>query len=329
MQMDSQAHIFLTGGTGFFGKALLRHWAQQETTGQLMPQVTLLSRDPERFCIQYPQLAAHPWLHFAQGDICNANSLPHGIAFTHILHAATDSTVGPQLSPLQRYEQIVNGTRNVLDLAVSCGAQRFLLISSGAVYGTQPVHLERTPEDWYGMPDPLNTANAYGVAKRMAEHLCALYTQAHGLHTAVARCFAFVGPDLPLDVHFAIGNFIRDALQAECISVQGDGSPLRSYMEQSDLAVWLLELLCRGSGGHAYNVGSPEAISIADLAHLVRDTLAPRKPVHILGERRDNGLRSLYVPSIDKAANELGLKITVPLTEAIRKTAAAHIGNSA
>jgi dTDP-glucose 4,6-dehydratase len=222
---------------------------------------------------------------------------------------------------LQRYDQIVNGTRHLLDLAVACGAQRFLLTSSGAVYGTQPVHLNSTPEDWHGMPDPLNPANSYGVAKRAAEHLCALYGQAHGLQTVVARCFAFSGADLPLDVHFAIGNFIRDALFHNEITVAGDGTAMRSYLDQSDLAHWLIALLDRGQSGEAFNVGSDQAISIADLATLVRDTLAPNKPIRILGTPDAQRPRHRYIPNTDKIQRHLGLRAATSLKESVQNTA--------
>lgn len=310
-------HIFLTGGTGFFGKALLRHWAGQEQKGQEVPRVTLLSRNPNRFETQYPDLVAHQWLQLVQGDVCNPDSLPRNRAFTHVLHAATDSTNGPQLSPLERYDQIVNGTRNVLDLTVASCASRFLLTSSGGVYGPQPPNMEQIPEDYLGMPDPLNPNNAYSVAKRCAEHLCALYQDQHGLETVVARCFAFVGPDLPLDVHFAIGNFIRDALWADEIVVHGDGTPVRSYLDQRDLARWLLALLQEGKAGEAYNVGSDQPISIADLAHLVRDLVSPGKPVRILGQPVDHAERNRYVPDIRKSARDLGFQPSISLEQSI------------
>jgi len=139
----------------------------------------------------------------------------------------------------------------------------------------------------------------------------------------IARCFAFVGPDLPLNVHFAIGNFIRDALTADAITVSGDGTPLRTYLHQSDLAHWLLTLLVHGRPGQVYNVGSDEVISIAALAHLVRDILAPDKPVYILGQLDPSAARNRYVPDIRKAQQELGLSVTVPLAEAIRRTGEA------
>jgi len=322
--MNTRAHILLTGGTGFFGKALLRHLAAQALRGQVVPRITLLSRDPQSFAKQYPALVALPALSLLRGDVCDANTLPRHIPFTHVLHAAAESTNGPALAPLQRYDQIVQGTRNLLNLALHCGAKRFLLTSSGAVYGPQPPDLAALPETWLVSPDSMQPAQAYGMGKRAAEHLCALYAQAHGLDVVVTRCFAFVGPDLPLDVHFAIGNFIRDALWAAAITVHGDGSPLRSYMDQSDLAQWLITLLDRGRSGHAYNVGSPQAIRLGDLAELVRDTLAPGKPIHILGQPNPLALRNLYVPDVTKASSELGLTIQMSLSEAIVRTAAAQ-----
>lgn len=323
--MDSANRILLTGGTGFFGRALLRHWGEQERQGHAIPHVTLLSRNPQRFASQFPALVARRWLRMVQGDICAAASLPRDAAFTHVLHAAADSTTGPLLSPQERFDQIVQGTRNVLDLAVRCGAQGFLLTSSGGVYGAQPPDMAQIPEHCHTLPDPLNAAHAYSIGKRMAEHLCALYMQAHGLPTVVARCFAFVGPDLPLDVHFAIGNFIRDALQAESITVQGDGSPLRSYLDQRDLAHWLLTLLFHGQAGQAYNVGSDHAIRIRDLAHTVRDVIAPHKPVHILQKADESSARNRYIPCIAKVREELGLKVTISLEDAIRFAASAHV----
>ncbi len=310
--------LLLTGGTGFFGKALLRHFLATGLAADA--SAVVLSRNPDPFLAAYPQFATHPQITFLQGDIQQRESLPWDHNFTHVLHAATESTIGPSLTPLQRYEQIVDGTRNILDLAVASGARRFLLTSSGAIYGPQPPDLAAIPEDWTGSPPLAEPSTAYGQAKRAAEYLCALVGEQHGLETLVARCFAFVGPDLPLDVHFAIGNFIRDALTADAITVSGDGTPLRTYLDQSDLAHWLFTLLELGRPGQAYNVGSDEVISIADLAHLVRDILAPDKPVHILGQPDPGAARNRYVPDISKARQQLGLSVTVPLAEAIRRT---------
>ena len=184
--------------------------------------------------------------------------------------------------------------------------------------------MEKIPEDYPGMPDPLHPRSVYGVAKRAAEHLCALYQGKHGIETVIARCFAFVGPDLPLNAQFAVGNFIRDALREDVIRVNGDGTPQRSYLDQADLAYWLQVLLQEGAAGEAYNVGSDEVVTIAELAELVRDLLAPEKPVSILGQGQEVQDRNRYVPDISKARRELGLEVSVSLDASIRRTAAAH-----
>lgn len=315
--------LFLTGGTGFFGRALLRHLDELSRQGSNPYQVTVMTRSVGSFLSAYPEFTGLPWLSFHEGDILNGRlAFPVGVSFSHVLHAAADSTVGPQMPLLNRFDQIVTGTRNVLDFAVSVQAKRFLLTSSGGAYGGQPPGLDVIPETYNGMPDPMVAANSYSIAKRQAEHLCALYADNTGLEVVVARCFAFVGRDLPLDAHFAIGNFIRDALHGNEIVVNGDGSPVRSYLDQDDLAHWLLTLLARGHSSEAYNVGSDEAITIAELAELVRRLLAPESAVSLLrSPNADAPNRNRYLPSISKAKAELGLSVVTSLEEAILKTA--------
>jgi len=313
-------NLLITGGTGFFGRALLRYLDSLNRANGSLPfdHVTIVSRSPENFRLRYPSLADMSWLGWHAGDVLSPSTLPQQGKYHFILHAASDSTDTAALTPLQSYRQIVEGTENMLKFAATCGAQRFLLTSSGGAYGPQPADMQTIAETYNAMPDPLNPGNAYGVAKRQAEHLCSLYGHQCGIETVIARCFAFVGEDLPTGAHFAIGNFIRDAMERPAITVNGNGSPMRSYMHQSDLANWLLTLLQHGAPGNAYNVGSDEAISIADLAFLVRDILSPGKPVNIKGAAiADNVLRSRYIPDVSKAKNQLGLQLTLPLAHAI------------
>jgi UDP-glucuronate decarboxylase len=312
--------VLWTGATGFFGRSLLRYL---KAHGCGNTQWHFLSRDPAAFAARWPELAQLPQTTWHQGDLASltADQLP---SLTHVVHAAADSTDASHLSALQRFDQIEAGTRRLLDLAIHSGARRFLLTSSGAAYGRLPASLTSVPEDFHGCPDPLLPVHAYGMGKRTAEHLCALYADSFGLEVTIARCFAFVGPDLPLNVHFAIGNFIRDALWHDEITVNGDGTPIRSYLDQHDLVHWLLTILFHGAPGEAYNVGSDQAISIADLARLVRDLVAPGKPVRILRAVSDQSERNCYLPDIGKARQQLGLDVEVGLRDAILSTAAAQ-----
>ena len=95
-------------------------------------------------------------------------------------------------------DTIIEGTRRALDFAVQRSAAKFLLCSSGAVYGRQPPEMDFVAEDHAGGPDSLDPASAYAEGKRVAELLCATYSRDNGLETKIARCFAFLGPYLPL-----------------------------------------------------------------------------------------------------------------------------------
>jgi dTDP-glucose 4,6-dehydratase len=133
-----------------------------------------------------------------------------------------------------------------------------------------------------------------------------------------------VGPYLPLDTHFAIGNFIHNLLRQEDIVVKGDGTPLRSYLYASDLAIWLWTILFKGVDNYPYNVGSEDAISIEDLANLIAEQ-DPSRNTHVLVyETKKNHPAHSYVPSIARAKNELKLLVNINITEAIRKTMAFY-----
>ena len=322
--MNDVLHILVTGGTGFFGKGLLRHWGDGSSEELGSARFTLLSRDPARFRTTHGKLLDGLDIRLMKGDILTSESLPVE-DYTHILHAATDSTTGPLLTPLQRWDQIVNGTRNVLDLALRCGKPRVLLASSGGVYGPISQFPEGVPEDYNGMPDPLVPHNSYCVAKRQAEHLCALYYDSHGLESVIARCFAFVGRDIPLNVHFAIGNFLGDVLAGRVIRIHGDGTPIRSYMDQRDLATWLTTILIRGTPQRAYNVGSDEAISIANLAALVARLAGGSSQIQVLGLKSEGqaATRNQYLPDISRAQNELGLERHYNLVSSITEVLSA------
>jgi len=328
LQMLSNSRLFLTGGTGFFGHWLLESLLHGNREFGLNIQATVLTRSPARFQQNAPHLAADPAIHLHAGDI-RSFEFPRE-KYTHIIHAAADSVVSGDGRPAYDLaESIVDGTRRVLQLAHASGTRRLLYISSGAVYG-RSLTLPFVPETYIGGPDPLLLQSSYDEAKRMAEHFCVAYSQGTPLEPVIARCFAFVGPHLPLDQHFAIGNFMRAAIEGKSIEVHGDGTPHRSWMYMSDLAVWLWTLLVQGQSHSAYNVGSDEDYTIASAAKLVAQTLRPdgaggsTLPVHIHGVADPLSRASHYVPSIERARQELGLKVRVPLAEAVRRTACWH-----
>ena len=316
------ARLFITGGTGYFGRWLLPALIRADAVHGLGLTATVLSRDPARFLADAPEVAASPAVRFHPGDVRDF-AFPDG-DFTHAIHGAATSaaaTFHRREDALTKFDTTLQGARRLLDFATERRIPRLLMLGSGAFYGPLPADRAAYAEDLPVAPSPDNLDVAIGHAKRAAEFLSAAYAERHGLSISTARCFSFVGPHLPLDLHYAIGNFIRDALRGEAITVGGDGTPVRAYLYAGDLVVWLLTLLVRGAPGRAYNVGSDQAVTIADLAQRVARVVAPAVPVRVLGTTTGVATRNVYVPSIERARGELGLDVWTPLDEAIRLTA--------
>jgi len=314
------ARVFLTGGTGFFGKWLLESLAWADRRRGLGVRATILTRDPEAFRAAQPALAAHPGFEFVRGDV-RSFPFPEG-AFSHLIHAATEaSAVLNRDRPGLMFETVVEGTRRALDFAAQAGVGKLLLTSSGAVYGPQPPQLTHVPEEYPGGPDPLAPGSAYGEGKRASELLCGL-AAGDKLEVKIARCYAFVGPHLPLDIHFAVGNFLRDGLAGREIAIGGDGTPRRSYFYMTDLAIWLWMILFKGGPSRAYNVGSEDDRSIREVAEAVARTFDPAPSIRVARTPDPAALASpsRYVPATRRAREELGLIQRVPFAEALART---------
>ena len=315
--------IFVTGGTGFIGCWLLESLAWANDKLELNTRAVVLTRNLDAFRRKAPHLVGHPALQFHLGDV-RTFEFPAG-EFSHVIHAATQASATlNEENPLLMFDTIVEGTRRALEFTRQRGANKFLLTSSGAVYGKQPPDMTHIPEEYAGGPDPLDPRSAYGEGKRAAEMLCTLYAHQFGLETKVARCFAFVGPYLPLDLHFAIGNFIRDGLRGGPIQVNGDGTPYRSYLYAADLVIWLWTILLRGQACRPYNVGSEESITVGELARLVAGIARPEVEVKIAKKAAPGKTAERYIPSTHRAESELRLKPWVGLRNAIQRTVQWH-----
>src|ERR1035437_9814789 len=307
--------IFITGGTGFFGCWLLETFCHANDQLNLGAQAVVLSRNSARFAGKAPHLANHPAIRLHPGDVMSFE-FPTG-RFGCVIHAAID-----YCAPLELFVNAVEGARRTLEFAVQSGARRYLLTSSGAVYGKQPPELIHLPEDYLGAPETTQLRTAYGEAKRASEFLCAAYHGKYDLHTVIARGFAFVGPYLPLDQGSAIGNFIADAMKGGTIRVNGEGTPMRSYLYGADLAVWLWTILLRGSPSHPYNVGSETAYSISQVAKIVADEVNPKAEIIFAQQPNPGKPPERYMPSTRRAHSELALASWIDVREGVRRTAA-------
>lgn len=310
--------ILLTGGTGFIGKWLLGSFIHANNQLGLDAQIRVLSRSPESFIDSFPALRQSTGVEWLKGDVRNL-STDAASDCRFAIHAATD--VVATSTPADILDTCIRGTQRIVDaMSVGTQARRLLLLSSGAIYGR--TNGNTITEECTTAPDPLASVSAYGEGKRVSEMLCSIAAAAHPeLEVSIARCFAFVGPHLPLDKHFAIGNFIQAAIQDADIQILGDGTPLRSYLYAADLASWLWTMLFTAPNNRAFNIGGQEAISIGDLAHRVNHVLNGKGKVCIAQTPATGAKPQAYLPSVERIASEMGLVATTSLDDAILRTA--------
>lgn len=310
------ATLLVIGGTGFFGKSILDVFQRGGLSAWGISRIIAMSRNAERLQDEAPHLLDER-ISLVSADIGSIQTLPKA---EFVIHAAASTDAAAYLSrPLVERANILAAVHNYCRLAPTFHRHsKILYVSSGAVYGTQPPDLLNVSEDFV-IEDPLAIPEGkrdYAIAKRDSENAFRKLGNA-GLQVAIARCFAFVGPWLPLDKHFAIGNFLRDAMLGQTIKVNATFPVFRSYLHADDLVRWLMaiaehatsECLC-------FNVGSDRAVSMGDLARIIASEFGLE--VSVPDEERNRVDR--YVPAIEKAKDLLGLEVSIDLEDAIRQT---------
>ncbi|MEP6885092.1 MAG: NAD(P)-dependent oxidoreductase [Gammaproteobacteria bacterium] len=310
------ASILITGATGWFGVWLVDLLCVADAILGLGIRIVAISREPDRFLRRFPGFVGDSRITWIKADVRELETSRQ--SFSHVIHAAADTKAQPNSdAEAVLFATIVEGTRWAIAAAGS-RCKSVLMLSSGAIYGRAIAESSCFVESDSMDPDTASVRSAYANGKRAAEQLGA-FAAADGVPVRIARCFAFVGPHMPFDKHFAIGNFIADAVRGQPILVKSDGCPQRSYLYMTDLMRALLTILSEGIVGRPYNVGSDEAVSIEALARCV-DRVVGGAGVKIAGAPSDP--RDRYVPDITRLKAELHFVQEVALESAITRTAA-------
>lgn len=308
--------IFLTGGSGFLGRWLVESLLYTNRTLHLGVSLVMLTRSAARFREVSHHLAVDPALSIIEGDVRDF-ALPRG-GFDYLIHAAADTRLSVS-NTVATLDTEIAGFQRVFSFARKSRVSRVLFVSSGAVYGPRKTNEPISEEALCGL-DPTRGEARYGELKRLGELYGASYASQFGLDVIFARCFSFFGPYQNLDSHFAIANFLRDASAVRNIVVRGDGLDQRSYLYAADVAIWLWRLLVLGKSCAAYNVGSGIPISLLDLANVISRVAGTGSTVRVLGGAREGLAGTIYLPSVEKARQELGLGQWITLEEGIRRT---------
>ena len=307
--------LLIIGGTGFFGKSILDSFKRGALEKWGIERVIAMSRNAENLRNEAPQLISSG-VELYSADITTTATLP---AADIVIHAAASTDAARYIScPLQEQQNIQAGTYNYCSLAKTYHADsKILYVSSGAVYGKQPEGMTHIPEEYapHNLSELPDGKRDYAVAKRDAEEAIKNLGQ-QGLAVSIARCFAFVGPWLLRNQHFAIGNFIEDGLQGRPITVNARKEVYRSYMHADDLVEWLMTIALHASPECAvYNVGSDQAVLMGDLARLVANEFG----VEVRIPEITDADQDRYIPSVAKAESQLGLTLCYDLVSSIRQ----------
>lgn len=327
--VSDQAHTFLnlknnvvviTGGTGFVGTWITGLIAFLNDQYAFNTQIILIARDMDRFKKQKPHLANRRDVRLITTDVRYLHELPTETNW--LIHAAgTPDNRSHSTSPLETMAVIANGTQSVLRAVERCSDFKMLLnVSSGLIYGTQPLDHARINECFMGAPKCGTVSSAYAEAKRYAETLCHASRSQSRIPIVTARPFAFMGPYQSIETPWALNNFIKDVLTGQTIRVLGDGQTVRSYMYASDMAFWLLTLLTRGASGDVYNVGSPHAVTLSELAQLIVDECGAPCAIQLNASSSHHLQNTRFVPDVVFAQEKLQLNVSVQLRNAIKKT---------
>ena len=153
--------------------------------------------------------------------------------FDFIFHAASPASP-PKYFEYPIETMMVNsvGTKNLIDLSIKCKA-RFIFFSTSEVYGDPLEHPQK--ENYWGNVNPVGPRSIYDEAKRFGEALVAQYVREQKVDAGIIRIFNTYGPRLDPHDGRVVSTFIRQAINAEALTINGDGNQTRSFCYISDL----------------------------------------------------------------------------------------------
>lgn len=284
--------------------------------------------------LEKAKLRFHQYLHrddfmLLVQDVCTPIKINENI--NYIVHAASQAS--PKyygVDPVGTLNANILGTNNVLQLAKEKMVKGFLYFSSAEVYGEVDAARTPTKEEDYGYLDPVNVRSCYAESKRMGETMCVSWLHQYGTPVRIVRPFHTYGPGMSLDDGRVYADFVSDIVNNRDITIESDGSAIRSFCYLSDATKAFFTVLLAGKDGEAYNVGNgQEEISIYDLAcKLVK--LYPKKSIKI--KIREKNHSTGYIksklnricPDTTKI-QKLGWEANIPIREGFKRTIDSYL----
>lgn len=285
----------VTGGAGFIGSHVGQRLLDEGW------EVVVLDDLSSGFEQNIPSRA-----HFVRGSFCDvqllSKVLPGCSAVLHL--AATSSVVESIDQPLPVHENNLTGTLALLEECVEHGVRRFVFSSSAAVYGDAGNGAIR--ED-----APKAPVSHYAVQKLAGEHYCGIYLRLHGLETVCLRYFNVYGPRQNADSPYTgvITKFLAAGREGKPLVIYGDGLQSRDFVHVDDVAAANVSMVLADRSvvaGRAFNVGSGRAVSVSEIAAMVRRRFpTASESIHL--EMRPGEIRH-SLANIDLASQSFGFR---------------------
>ena len=285
----SQTKICILGGTGFIGSWLVESLNYLSAIQNVEIQLTIYTRDKSAALRKFPRTVFKS-LNIEEFDF-SLGTRDLGM-HDFFVNGATPTSTKPGINSREIfYLPTINVIGSIIESAIKYGnCPRVLNLSSGSVYGQQPAEMKLRPE---GPAKTLEVSDDdYCASKIVSEEMLVTVNNQKILKATSPRLFTFYGPGLPINQHFAVGNFIQDGLNGTPIRIQGSPSTQRSYMFPTDLISWLLKAIVDPKNDD-FNIGSESSISMLELATLVSELTSKKGVVLLKPDTPANN----YVPS--------------------------------
>lgn len=260
-------NYFITGGTGFIGSALIQFLLTNDKNAHVIALVRNKQLAMDRFCAYDGRII------FIEDTVETflENKILESCEIHQIVHCAAPTQSTYMISyPIETFEAIAMGTRNVLELARRHKVQSMIYLSSMEVYGSvEDTGLSRTEAE-LGEIDLSSARSCYPLGKRVAEHYCHLYQQQYGIPVKIARLAQVFGQGVRTDDKRVFMQFARALRNSTDIVLKTDGSSMGNYCCTEDAVSAIFTILNKGQNGEVYNVVNEEnTMSIREMAELV------------------------------------------------------------
>ena len=248
-----------------------------------------------------------------------------------VFHLA--AAVGVRLiieSPVRTIETNIKGTELVLELAAK-KRKRVLIASTSEVYGkTNALPFAEDADTVLGATT--KSRWSYACSKAIDEFLALAYWREHKVPVVIVRLFNTVGPRQTGRYGMVIPNFVKQALEGKPITVFGDGNQSRCFTWVGDAVTALIDLMQQPDAvGQVFNVGSDHEVSIADLAHTIKQMTGSSSPIVFVPyeEAYEQGFEDMRrrVPDLGKIRHLIGYEPSVALPKILSEIIEYHRGS--